>query len=188
MKFILSGDTHGTFDLDKIITFFQKQNTTYTKEDYLIICGDTGICGYSETEETKVRHILRNLPVTTLFIDGNHEDFEKLNAFPVEKWHGGNVHFIEKDIIHLMRGQIFNLGGITFFTFGGAYSPDRRYREEGISWFPEELPSRQEYLEGWENLQNPVLRSTIFLPIPHPKTLFQQWAIKIYPFTTKKHL
>ena len=68
MKFILSGDTHGTFDLDKIITFFQKQNTTYTKEDYLIICGDTGICGYSETEETKVRHILRNLPVTTLFI------------------------------------------------------------------------------------------------------------------------
>ena len=30
MKFILSGDTHGTFDLDKIITFFQKQNTTYT--------------------------------------------------------------------------------------------------------------------------------------------------------------
>ena len=35
MKFILSGDTHGTFDLDKIITFFQKQNTTYTKEDYL---------------------------------------------------------------------------------------------------------------------------------------------------------
>ena len=54
MKFILSGDTHGTFDLDKIITFFQKQNTTYTKEDYLIICGDTGICGYSETEETKV--------------------------------------------------------------------------------------------------------------------------------------
>ena len=153
MKLILSGDTHGTFDLDKIITFFQKQNTTYTKEDYLIICGDTGICGYSETEEAKVRHILRNLPVTTLFIDGNHEDFEKLNAFPVEKWHGGNVHFIEKDIIHLMRGQIFNLGGITFFTFGGAYSPDRRYREEGISWFPEELPSRQEYLKGWENLQ-----------------------------------
>ena len=145
MKFILSGDTHGTFDLDKIITFFQKQNTTYTKEDYLIICGDTGICGYSETEETKVRHILRNLPVTTLFIDGNHEDFKKLNAFPVEKWHGGNVHFIEKDIIHLMRGQIFNLSGITFFTFGGAYSPDRAYREEGISWFPEELPSRQEY-------------------------------------------
>ena len=107
MKLILSGDTHGTFDLDKIITFFQKQNTTYTKEDYLIICGDTGICGYSETEEAKVRHILRNLPVTTLFIDGNHEDFEKLNAFPVEKWHGGNVHFIEKDIIHLMRGHIF---------------------------------------------------------------------------------
>lgn len=25
MKFILSGDTHGTFDLDKIIIFFQKR-------------------------------------------------------------------------------------------------------------------------------------------------------------------
>ena len=181
MKLILSGDTHGTFDLDKITTFFRKQNTTYTKEDYLIICGDTGICGYSETEEAKVRHILRNLPVTTLFIDGNHEDFEKLNAFPVEKWHGGNVHFIEKDIIHLMRGQIFNLGGITFFTFGGAYSPDRRYREEGISWFPEELPSRQEYLEGWENLQKSGFKVDYILTHTAPQNIISKMGYKDLP-------
>ena len=159
----------------------KEMNRKYTKEDYLIICGDTGICGYSETEETKVRHILRNLPVTTLFIDGNHEDFKKLNPFPVKKWHGGNVHFIEKDIIHLMRGQIFNLGGITFFTFGGAYSPDRAYREEGISWFPEELPSRQEYLEGWENLKKSGFKVDYILTHTAPQNIISKMGYKDLP-------
>ena len=40
------------------------------------------------------------------------------------------VHFVESDIIHLMRGQVFDIGGTTFFTFGGAYSIDRMYRTE----------------------------------------------------------
>ncbi len=27
------------------------------------------------------------------------------------------------------------------------------YRAEGVSWFPEEIPSRKEYEEGWHNLE-----------------------------------
>lgn len=55
-------------------------------------------------------------------------------------------------MIHLMRGQIFTIDGLKFFTFGGAYSIDKMSRAEGISWFPEEIPSREEYEEGWANL------------------------------------
>ena len=52
-----------------------------------------------------------------------------------------------------MRGQVFEIEGTKFFTFGGAYSIDKGYRTEGIDWFPEEIPSRNEYEEGWKNLE-----------------------------------
>ena len=52
-----------------------------------------------------------------------------------------------------MRGQVFEIDETRFFTFGGAYSTDRMYRTEGVSWFPEETPDREEYEEGWYNLE-----------------------------------
>lgn len=30
---------------------------------------------------------------------------------------------------------------------------DKMYRTEGITWFPEEIPSKEEYEEGWKNLE-----------------------------------
>lgn len=35
------------------------------------------------------RSWLNDRPFTTLFVDGNHENFDLLNAYPVENWHGG---------------------------------------------------------------------------------------------------
>lgn len=153
MGFILAGDIHGTKDLKKISDFFEQHEDEYTKEDYLIICGDVGVCGFSASDEADTRSILRELPVTTLFIDGNHENFEQLNSYGVETFCGGKVHFIENDIIHLMRGQVFTINGTSFFTFGGAYSIDKQTRAEGLEWFPEEMPNEDEYEEGWKNLE-----------------------------------
>ena len=102
--------------------------------------------------EADTRKVLRKLPATVLFIDGNHENFADLNSYAVEQWHGGKVHIIEDDIIHLMRGQVFDIKGKLFFTFGGAYSIEKMNRSEGIDWFPEEMPSREEYQEGMGNL------------------------------------
>ena len=141
MSFIISGDIHGTLDIGKLVKFFEECEEDYSKEDYLIICGDVGVCGFSAQNEAETRKILRDLPVTTLFVDGNHEHFEHLNSYAIEEWNGGKVHFIESDIIHLMRGQVYNIDGTTFFTFGGAYSIDKLYRTEGISWFPEDSTS-----------------------------------------------
>lgn len=136
-----------------MVQYYEGKDAEFSKdEDYLIILADVGVCGFSASKETATRTTLRNLPVTVLFIDGNHEDFDRLNAYPVDEWNGGKVHFVESDIIHLMRGQVFDINGTTFFTFGGAYSIDRMYRTEGISWFPEELPNLEEYEEGWYNL------------------------------------
>ena len=92
------------------------------------------------------------MPWTTLFIDGNHENHAALDSYPVEEWHGGKIHRITDSIIHLMRGQIFNIEGTTFFTFGGAESTDKEYRTENLSWWARELPSAAEYEEALLNL------------------------------------
>ena len=133
MSFIISGDTHGTIDIGKIVRFFDEHGDEYTADDYLIICGDVGICGFLAQEEAETRRLFRNLPVTTLFIDGNHENFQQLNSYSVDIWNGGKVHFIENGMIHLMRGQVFEIDETRLFTFGGAYSTDRMYRTEGVS-------------------------------------------------------
>lgn len=153
MSFVIAGDIHGTCDIGKVVSFFEGREDEYSRDDYLILCGDVGVCGFSVYEEVQTRNNLCDLPVTVLFIDGNHENFDKLNAYHVEKWNGGKVHFIESNIIHLMRGQVYEIDGVKFFTFGGGYSIDKLYRTEGITWFPQEMPTEEEYEEGWANLE-----------------------------------
>ncbi len=54
--------------------------------------------------------------------------------------------------IHLMRGYVYTIGGSTFFVFGGGYSIDKNRRREGISWWPEEVPTYVEETRGMESL------------------------------------
>lgn len=82
----------------------------------------------------------------------NHENHVLLDSYPISEWNGGKVHFIAPSIIHLMRGQVYNIDGYIFFTMGGAQSHDKEYRKEGISWWPREMPSDEEYQEALNNL------------------------------------
>ena len=151
MSIFVCGDIHSTLDINKLDQFIERDDLT--EKDYLIICGDTGICGFSKEQETATREYLRKLPMTILFADGNHEQFDVLNSYSVDEWNGGKVHIIEPDIIHLMRGQVYQIDGKRFFVFGGAYSIDRAYRNLGFTWFEEEIPSQEEYEEAWKNLE-----------------------------------
>ena len=120
---------------------------------------------------------LEEKPFTTLFVDGNHENFDRLGELPVHQWQGGKVRYIRPHVLHLMRGQIFEINGTSFFTMGDAASHDiqdgildpaspdfeleywfkRRtrqiFRVKGVSWWPEELPSDEEYEEAIRNLE-----------------------------------
>lgn len=96
--------------------------------------------------------VLSNRKFTTLWIDGNHENFDILNEYPVTSWNGGFVHKITDSVIHLMRGQVFNIQGKKFFTFGGARSEDREYRVRNVSWWEEEIPNCAEMETGLASL------------------------------------
>lgn len=147
----VTGDTHGLNDYGKLHTF-AGENPQLTYDDYVIIAGDFGGVW---SEETLVKWLrpYKDLPFTVLFVDGNHENFDMLNAYPVEIWKGGKIHRIAHNIIHLMRGQVFTIEGKTVFSFGGGTSIDRGWRVQGRSWWPQEIPSLEEYDEAIKNLK-----------------------------------
>jgi hypothetical protein len=151
-KIFITGDIHGTISVNRLASDGFPEGKTLTKDDYVIIAGDFGLVWSGDKEDQYWLKWLNNKPWTTLFIDGNHENFDLLDAYPIEEWNGGKVHKIKDSIYHLMRGQVFDLHGKKFFTFGGAASIDRMYREEGKSWWAREMPSYAEYEEGLATL------------------------------------
>ena len=148
----ITGDTHGIEDWEKLnVSRFPEQKAMNPSLDYLIILGDFGGV-WGDEEDAYVQRIYNQRTFTTLFIDGNHENHDLLDQYPVEEWHGGKVHKICDRVIHLMRGQVFKLQGFTIFTMGGAESTDKEYRKEGESWWAREMPSDEEYEEALKNL------------------------------------
>ena len=152
-RIFITGDTHCDYDWHKLNTTNFPEQKHLTKDDYVIITGDFGgVWGQDKTDKYIIKtYEKRNF--TTLFVDGNHENHDALDGFPVEEWHGGKIHRISNTVIHLMRGQVYEIGGKTFFTMGGAQSTDKIYRKEGISWWARELPSDEEYSEAISNLE-----------------------------------
>ena len=149
----ITGDTHGQIDIDKFIPSNFPQGSTLSKNDYMIICGDFGAIWDGGELDKLMLGWWEGEPYTVLFVDGNHENHKLLNSYPIEIWNGGKIHRIRPNIIHLMRGQVFTIENKKFFTMGGAESIDKYLRKKDISWWEEELPSEEEYMEGFNNLQ-----------------------------------
>ena len=145
----VTGDTHGLHDFEKLL-LFSLFHPDMTYDDYVIICGDFGAI-WGDNTEALLDHFSK-FPFTVLFVDGNHEDFNRLNSYPIHTWKGGNVHIIRENIIHLMRGQVFSLDGNTIFTFGGAESHDKEYRIYGKNIWEQEIPCMDDIHEAEKNL------------------------------------
>ena len=172
----ITGDTHGDWMKRLKVESFPEQKEM-TKNDYVIILGDFGIWDDSKREAYNLDW-LENRPFTTLFVSGNHENYDILDNLPIEEWHEGKVNFIRPSVIHLTRGQVFNIQDKTFFAFGGASSHDisagilepddplfkekkrmldkdpfALYRINHVSWWERELPNEEEIKNGLDNLK-----------------------------------
>lgn len=153
----VTGDTHGEFERFSSKNF--PEGRDLTKDDYVIIAGDFG--GIWDVNRPSDREKywmgwLSKKPWTTLFVDGNHENFDRLDSLPVEERFGapvGVTHSIHP-IYHLKRGYVYNIDGRKIFTFGGGYSIDIMRRSPHVSWWPRELPSHDEYNRGLQNLKD----------------------------------
>ena len=192
----VTGDTHGEFRRFTVSNF--PKQLEMNKEDFVIICGDFG--GIWEKvdspndgmvtsrdfmisdKEQKNLQFLDSRPFTTLFVDGNHENHDRLDAYETIDLHGGKAHKISNSVYHLLRGEVYELQGKKFFTFGGARSHDiddgildekdfetkadfeiayyewnkqhRMFRVNHISWWEREMPSQGEMKHGLEMLNS----------------------------------
>ena len=196
MAIYVTGDTHGgrQLGLHSVDGFMHRLSTAafpeqngMSKEDFVIICGDFG--GVWETDRKHVRESseekhaldwLEKKPFTTLFVPGNHENYNRLTGCrderllncwlyekmaPVEKeklrqgypraqWHGGHVRVIRPSVLMLERGDIFEIDGKSCFAFGGARSHDIR---DGIL-HPADYPNQRSFSRAYAERSGGMIR------------------------------
>lgn len=177
----VTGDCHADFRRFSTQNFPEQKGMT--RKDFVIVCGDFGgiwTYGQSNAEETYWLDWLAKKPFTLLFVDGNHENFDRLYGFPSVAFHGGRAHRIRDNIFHLKRGYVFRLQGKSFFAFGGARCHDiqdgilkaedyssvkhmiedyrnrtnrgEMLRIDHVSWWAGELPNQREMDRGIREL------------------------------------
>ena len=162
----MTGDTHGSMQhgfwscdgfMHRLNTENFPEQRYLTKNDYVVILGDFGgvwDVNYTKFEETKEEKNaldwLEAKAFTTLFVPGNHENYDRLTGchdeqllgswvyknmpeqekdklrrgYPQKEWHGGTVREIRPSVLMLEHGDVFDLNGCACFAFGGAASHD----------------------------------------------------------------
>lgn len=177
----VTGDIHGNpVRLGSMSFTEQKEFEDGQDNNFVIVCGDFGLVWDNPRESINEKYWLDWLekkPFTTLFVTGNHENFDRLysDEYETKMWHGGKVKEIRPHVLLLMRGEVFNILGMNFFAFGGASSHDIRdgileptekekikqwrkdntkyFRVNHVSWWKEEIPSESEMQNGTFNLE-----------------------------------
>lgn len=175
----VTGDCHAKFNKFSVENFPEQKEMT--RDDIVIVCGDFGLWHHNNEERYWFKW-LSEKNFTVVFVDGNHENFDRLysNEFPIVDFHGGKAHKIRNNIYHLMRGYVFEFDGKKFFCFGGASSHDisdgildredfdsdeefmatvkdwykrwKMFRINHISWWKQELPTEDELAFGLQTL------------------------------------
>jgi predicted phosphodiesterase len=142
---LMLGDTHGDRGFVRGAIKWAAENDIHT----IYQLGDFGYWPRVNNGQKFLHGVIEALEehsVQLFWIDGNHEDHAVLQpkaakvdyAKPVpvkDRWSTGSTFY-------LPRGYSWEVDGVRFGAFGGAFSIDRRYRGEGnpqYGWFPNEL-------------------------------------------------
>lgn len=149
-RVFLTGDKHGRYgDLADQIEIMG-----ITKDDYIVILGDSGLNYYSGRRADGYKKNLNSLGPKFLIVRGNHE------ARPT-----GDIEFYCDDVIsgafirepmfdnifYMLDGGVYTIAGKSILVIGGAYSVDKEYRLQmqaagflDYKWFPDEQLTEEE--------------------------------------------
>lgn len=130
----VTGDTHGDIKI-----FNERRLGHLKKGDTLIITGDFGFIWDNSKEEIKNLKKLSKKKYDILFVEGSHENFERLREFEEVAFHGGTARKIADNIYCLNRGEMYQIENKIFFTLGGGLPPEADGTESSPS-----LPSDEE--------------------------------------------
>ena len=146
MSIFVTGDVHGVaeYGASRFSSRVWPLGRTLTRDDVVIVAGDFGFIWSGSNTDKYWLDWFESKPWTTCFVDGNHENHHLLAGLPMREWNGGLVHEVRPHVLHLMRGEVFDITGTTVLAMGGAASHDKQWRQEGKTWWPEEMPSERE--------------------------------------------
>ena len=192
----VTGDTHGAHrnGFNSVDGYMHRFNTNafpeqhnMTKDDFVIIAGDFG--GIWQTDNINAQESnsekyeldwLESKPFTTLFIPGNHENYDRLTGntdkklldcwlfekltpegrtrlekgYPKKAWHGGFVREIRPSVLMLEHGYVYDINNCSIFAFGGAQSHDI---SDGIL-NPYDFESNKEFMKKYNQVKWGMVR------------------------------
>ena len=192
MSIYVTGDTHGSksFGLHSVDGFLHRLNTNSFPEQkqmqegyhYVVICGDFGgvwatnrEAAKESKEEEYALDWLDDKPFTTLFVPGNHENYDRLtgirderlmsswlyekmpdrekqklrDGYPRMPWNGGHVRMLRNHVLMLEPG-VFTINERKCFVYGGARSHDI----QGGILDPADFVSEEEFQRAYEKKYN----------------------------------
>jgi predicted phosphodiesterase len=161
---MLIGDVHRNLNFcERMIHYAAEQSV-----DLIIQLGDWGFMwpptiGFDTAfggeyvrindEYQRLAEVLESYGQAMWFIDGNHDDHNRLHTLPQCGRITEDIH----SLVYLHRGSSFVLDGVKFVAMGGAYSVDKDWRNgphkphwdgRNQSWWPNEEITEEELQRG----------------------------------------
>jgi hypothetical protein len=168
-RYFITGDVHGEIG---DLAFAAR---VLDKEDTLIVLGDFGFIWRLDTQDVmeELSEVAKKCPCQIAFVDGNHENFNKIKELEeITEWNGGKVGKLPFGILHLLRGEIYNLNNEKVGVIGGADSVDKWGRTEDISWWSAETVTAADAEKLIENAKD--VEDLIILSHDAPSILVNQ--------------
>ena len=123
---------------------------------HVLIAGDFGLV-YSTNPADRLEHELIDWldlkPWETIALLGNHENYERAYALPLMEHLGALMYRVSEKVWLMQHGNVYTIEGKTFFAFGGATSIDKASRQDRLSWWEEEIPTRADFDRGVRSLE-----------------------------------
>ena len=187
-------DTHGGFAAITRISDIQQNMPEYKPEETMIvILGDCSLNFWLNNTDKKYKKLLNSMNYHIYCVRGNHEQRPELikNMVLVNDENVNNVVYMEEafpNIRYFIDGKIYNLLEYKCLVIGGAYSIDKYLRVEGMSWWPQEIPSHVEVEEGLTNLEKVEYNVDYVLTHTCPSHLINELVEGAEPEPTNKIL
>ena len=159
----ITGDTHNTVDMSnvsnkRIKEYCEAVGKIISDVQVLIILGDFGLpwekCEIDENgihphrgDDRKLLKWYNEKPFIVLALTGNHDNYDMIEQLPEVPLYGGMVKKVSKNIFYLKRGNFYEIESHRFLVLGGAQSHDGSYRTTHLSWWEQEVWTKDEQEE-----------------------------------------
>lgn len=141
MRVLVVGDLHANTSAALAVI----DHAATVRADVILQLGDFGFWPRDPRGQKFLRKVGRRLELRGLelwFVDGNHEDHDRLRALPLQvdrtAWLRNEHGTWSPTLRYLPRGCRWTWGETTWVAAGGAVSMDRDLLTPGVDWFPQE--------------------------------------------------